>query len=48
MSLRSYLNHDAVQHVGINVDDMEVSKKFYGEFLGGVFVAEIKGITGEE
>ena len=48
MSLRHYLSHDAVQHVGINVDDMEISKTFYGEILGGVFVAEIKGITGEE
>lgn len=48
MTLRKYLNQDAVQHVGINVDDMEISKQFYGDILGGVFVAEIKGITGEE
>ena len=45
MTLRKYLNQDAVQHVGINVDDMEISKQFYGDILGGVFVAEIKGIT---
>ena len=41
MTLRKYLNQDAVQHVGINVDDMEISKQFYGDILGGVFVAEI-------
>ena len=48
MSLRKYLSHDAVQHVGINVDNMEISKNFYGDILGGIFIAEIKGITGEE
>lgn len=48
MSLRSYLANDAIQHVGVNVDDMEISKKFYEEILGGVFIAEITGIDGEE
>ena len=48
MSLRSYLANDAIQHVGVNVDNMDVSKKFYGEILGGVFIAEITGIDGEE
>lgn len=48
MSLRNYLADEAIQHVGVNVDDMEISKKFYGDILGGVFIAEICGIVGEE
>ena len=48
MSLRNFLAADAIQHVGVNVDDMELSKRFYGDILGGTFIAEIKGITGEE
>ena len=28
-----------------NVHDMDISKKFYGDILGGVFIAEITGIT---
>lgn len=48
MSLRNFLAADAIQHVGVNVDDMELSKKFYGEILGGIFIAEIRGIKGEE
>ena len=48
MSLRNYLADEAIQHVGVNVDDMELSKKFYIDILGGVFIAEITGIDGEE
>jgi len=48
MSLRNYLADEAIQHVGINVDDMEISKEFYGDILGGVFIAEIREIVGEE
>ena len=48
LSLRNYLAADGIQHVGVNVDDMELSKQFYGDILGGIFIAEIKGITGEE
>ena len=48
MSLRNYLATDAIQHVGVNVHDMDISKKFYGEILGGVFIAQLTGIKGEE
>ena len=48
VSLRNSLAADGIQHVGVNVDDMELSKQFYGDILGGIFIAEIKGITGEE
>lgn len=34
--------------MGVNVYDMEISKRFYGDILGGIFIAEITGITGEE
>ena len=27
---------------------MDISKKFYGEILGGVFIAQLTGIKGEE
>ena len=45
-SLRHFFGTAPVQHVGVNVSDMEESKKFYSEVLGGEFVAEIDGITG--
>lgn len=48
VSLRNYLAADAIQHVGVNVNNMEISKKFYGEILGGVFIAQITGIKGQE
>ena len=48
MSPKNFLAADAIQHVGVNVDDMELSKQFYGDILGGIFIAEITGITGEE
>ena len=47
MSLRNFLATDAIQHVGVNVHDMDISKKFYGEILGGVFIAQLTGIKGE-
>ena len=48
VSLRNYLATDAIQRVGVNVRDMDISKKFYGEILGGVFIAQLTGIKGKE
>ena len=48
VSLRKFLNSNAVQHVGVNVYDMALSKEFYCDILGGIFISEINGISGEE
>ena len=48
VSLRKFLNPNGVQHVGVNVDDMELSREFYCDILGGIFISEINGISGEE
>jgi len=48
VSLRKFLNSNGVQHVGVNVDDMSLSSEFYCDILGGIFISEINGISGEE
>ena len=48
VSLRKFLNPNGVQHVGVNVDDMALSREFYCDILGGIFISEINGISGEE
>jgi catechol 2,3-dioxygenase-like lactoylglutathione lyase family enzyme len=45
-SLRRFFSTAPVQHVGVNVEDMAASKRFYAEVLGAEFVAEAAGITG--
>ena len=41
VSLRKFLNPNGVQHVGVNVDDMALSREFYCDILGGIFISEI-------
>ena len=36
VSLRRFLNPNGVQHVGVNVDDMKLSREFYCDILGGI------------
>jgi catechol 2,3-dioxygenase-like lactoylglutathione lyase family enzyme len=46
-TLKHFLAREPVQHIGINVQDMEESKKFYSEVLGGTFIVEADGITSD-
>ena len=48
MSLKRFLAPEPIQHIGVNVNDMDESKRFYSNVLGGEFVSEIDGIVGDE